>query len=178
MRRPSIFGDDSDAQDGEVPDREILNVFRRSDEKVLRTSEIADELPIGQQWTGTRLERLEGSSRVHSKSAGSKARVWWLNENEVERPVADGLGDLMWYRSLLKEVSDNLYLIAFGVYVAAGILLVPYLLFEIYPSLQTGVISTEAVSFTALLAAVVASVLLIPAGLSHLAVLALDRKTA
>lgn len=167
--------DDNEEQGKKVSDREILNVFRRSDERVLKTAEIADELTIGQAWTGKRLERLKSESRVHVKSAGSKARVWWLDENEVKRPVSDGFGDVMWYRSKSRKASDVFYLIAFGLYGSSGILLIPYLLFDAYPSLQSSVLSTDIMSSSAFLGARIASLSLIIASVLHLIVLAIDR---
>ena len=91
-------------EDDALSDEAILNVLRRNDDRVLKTSEIAEELPITPQWTSQRLNQLENKGRVHSKSAG-QGRVWWLGEAESPYPVAEGIGDLMWYSSLANQTS-------------------------------------------------------------------------
>lgn len=119
---------EDDSEDDGLSDEKILNVFRKKlqedGEKVLKTAEIADELPISQTWTSSRLNELETDERVHSKSAG-QGRVWWLDESEPKHPVASGVGDVIWYSSLAKRASRTAGLIGLGMLALGGLLLLP-----------------------------------------------------
>lgn len=80
--------------DDALTDEQILNVFRfkiQEGERVLKTREVAEELPITPNWTGKRLNKLEEKGRVHSKSAG-QGDVWWIDDDEPKFPVSEGMG--------------------------------------------------------------------------------------
>lgn len=164
-----------DEDDDELNDETILNVFRREDEKVLKTKEIADELPITQTWTNTRLNELETKGRVHSKSAG-RGRVWWLDETETNIPVAEGIGDVMWYSARAERVSETVGVAGIGMFVVGGLLLIPIFLMGVYPSLKNPFVTTQDIATTAMLAAIVASLLLIVGGGLKLLSLSLQRR--
>lgn len=153
-----------DTEEEGLSDEEILNVFRRKlqeeDEKVLRTAEVADELPVSQNWTSKRLNQLETDERVHSKSAG-QGRVWWLDESEPKHPVAEGIGDLIWYSSQTKRASRTSGLIGLGILALGGLLLLPIFALNLFPSLETGPVTTHNLAVLATLAAIYAGLFLI-----------------
>jgi len=64
-----------------VSNEEIIVVFRTTDDPVLSTAEVADQLPIKRRATLNRLEALEEEGRVDSKAIGGRNRVWWLSES-------------------------------------------------------------------------------------------------
>jgi len=155
-----IQDDDTD----ELADRTILNVFRRTDDKVLKTGEIAEELPISHDWTSKRLNRLESKGRVHSKSAG-RGRVWWLDDSEPSVPLSEGIEDIMWYATAANEVSTTSLLTGGGMFIVAGMLLIPIFLTGIYPNYLNPIpVTTEHIATTAMIAAVVAGLLLVVGG--------------
>src|SRR6056297_2617387 len=57
-------------------DENILGVFETTDDPVLTTSEVAEELPIGKRATLNRLEDLVDREEIDSKDVGV-GRVWW-----------------------------------------------------------------------------------------------------
>lgn len=67
-----------------LSEAEICLVLHDTTERVLTTAEIAEELPIGHRATLKRLSRLADKGIVHSKKAGPKARVWWLDLSIVK----------------------------------------------------------------------------------------------
>lgn len=80
-----------------VTTEDILEVFRRSDDPVLSTTEVADELPIKRRATLTHLQRLAEKDVLERKRTGGKNTVWWLPENERFRggsaaPLRDLVG--------------------------------------------------------------------------------------
>ncbi|MCU4971158.1 hypothetical protein OB955_00195 [Halobacteria archaeon AArc-m2/3/4] len=153
-----------DIKDDELSDEEILNVFRQKlqekDEKVLKTAEVAEQLPVSQNWTSSRLNQLETDDRVHSKSAG-QGRVWWLDESEPEYPVAQGIGDIIWYSSLARRASRTSGLIGFGMLALGGLLLLPIFGLNLFPNLETGLLTTHNMAVLATLAAIYAGLILI-----------------
>ncbi|SDF05363.1 hypothetical protein [Halorientalis regularis] len=70
-------------------DENILGVFEGTDDPVLTTSEVAEELPIGKRATLNRLEDLVDRDELDSKDVGV-GRVWWraTPESESEPDVA------------------------------------------------------------------------------------------
>jgi len=77
-----------------VSDEEVLDVLRHTDDPVLSTAEVADELPIKRRATLTRLQRLDESGGVSGKQTGGRNTVWWLagGESVVDRSE-DGRAD-------------------------------------------------------------------------------------
>ncbi|WP_136717218.1 hypothetical protein [Halorientalis salina] len=57
-------------------DENIIGVFEATDEPVLTTAEVAEELPIGKRATLNRLEDLVDRGEIDSKDVGV-GRVWW-----------------------------------------------------------------------------------------------------
>lgn len=86
----------SDSDEEEYPrapaqkarDENILGVFEATDDPVLTTSEVAEELPIGKRATLNRLEDLVERGEIESKDVGV-GRVWWRAEpalHEMDNP--------------------------------------------------------------------------------------------
>jgi len=57
-------------------DENIVAVFETTDDPVLTTAEVADQLPIGKRATLNRLESLVERGELDSKDVGV-GRVWW-----------------------------------------------------------------------------------------------------
>lgn len=66
-----------------VSDEQILELFQETNDPVLSTSEVADELPIGRRGTLKRLQSLVEDGQLESKSIGGRNTVWWLSENDI-----------------------------------------------------------------------------------------------
>ena len=126
-----LTNDKNDQNSSSLSDEDILNVFREKNDTVLRIREIAEELPITQTWTGNRLNELETEGRVHSKSAG-QGRVWWLDDDEPNRYVTSGAGDLMLYAITAERLTTIFAILSTGTLVFAGLLMVPVYLFEAF----------------------------------------------
>lgn len=161
-------------EDDSLSDEAILNVLRRNDDKVLKTAEIADELPITPNWTSKRLNQLENQGRVHSKSAG-QGRVWWLDDSEAPSPVAEGIGDIMWYSTLANRTGRMVMLTGIGTFAVSGLLLVPILLFGFFPALNELPVTVNDFATVAMLAAFAAGLFLVVGSSFKLASLAIRR---
>ncbi|WP_157969347.1 hypothetical protein [Haloplanus rubicundus] len=147
------FQGEGEEDDEPLSEERILNVIRESDERVLKTAEIAEELPVTQAWTNTKLNELETKGRVHSKSAGS-GRVWWLDDAEPNHYVAESIGDLMYYASEADQAAVNVWLMSLGLFVVAGLLLIPIFLLGMYPSLSVIPYNTQDFATAAILMAI------------------------
>lgn len=156
----ALFSED---EDDSLSDEQILNVFQikiQEGERVLKTAEVAEELPVTPDWTGKRLSDLEEEGRVHSKSAG-QGDVWWLDEDESEFPIPEGMGKWLWTSLLVKRDSRFSGTIGLGLAALGGIFLIPYLMLEIFPSMEVWLFTAQHVATLAMLAALVAGLFLI-----------------
>ncbi|AQL43478.1 hypothetical protein BV210_12590 [Halorientalis sp. IM1011] len=74
-------------------DENILGVFEATDDPVLTTSEVAEELPIGKRATLNRLEDLVDRDELASKDVGV-GRVWWrVTPEPADVETEDGVPD-------------------------------------------------------------------------------------
>ncbi|WP_193767563.1 hypothetical protein [Halorientalis pallida] len=73
-------------------DENILGVFEGTDDPVLTTSEVAEELPIGKRATLNRLEDLVDREELDSKDVGV-GRVWWRAAPDADEPDPDGVAE-------------------------------------------------------------------------------------
>lgn len=64
----------------DVTDDEILDVFRQSDDPVLMTSEVAEEIELKTRGTFDRLEKLHEDGVLRKKKVGETGAVWWSPE--------------------------------------------------------------------------------------------------
>ncbi|PHQ38980.1 hypothetical protein DJ69_08525 [Halorubrum persicum] len=74
-----------DAKPGRKPrvtDEEILQLFRETDDPVLSTGEVTEQLSIGRSATYKRLKSLREGGRLQAKTIGKKNTVYWLDEAE------------------------------------------------------------------------------------------------
>lgn len=155
----NLFGE---AEDDTVTDEQILNVFRiriQEGEKVLKTAEVAEELPITSDWTGKRLDDLEEDGRVHSKSAG-QGDVWWLDEDEPDFPVSEGMSRWIWISVLTKRDSRFSGTIGLGLAATGGIFLIPYIMLEMVPEMAFWLVTPQNVATVAMFAALIAGLFL------------------
>ena len=75
-----------------VTDKDLLDVFRQTNDPVLSTAEVADEIPIQRRGTLRRLRSLEADGDLDSKSIGGRNTVWWLsdlNTNAADRDTSE-----------------------------------------------------------------------------------------
>ncbi|MUV85529.1 HTH domain-containing protein [Natronomonas sp. CBA1123] len=70
-----------------VTDDEILNLFMSSEDPVLTTREIADDLEIGRRGALKRLKDLEDRGFLKSKEHSGKHTVWWYPGHTTTKPV-------------------------------------------------------------------------------------------
>jgi len=63
-----------------VDDSEILSVFVESNDPVLFTGEVADEIGFSNQGTLPRLRDLERRGLLRSK-AGGRVPIWWITDD-------------------------------------------------------------------------------------------------
>lgn len=73
-----------------VPGALFQYILLTADDPVLSTSEVADELPIGERATLKRLQSLADDGYVEKKKPGGKAYVWWV-EGVSERLLEETL---------------------------------------------------------------------------------------
>lgn len=66
-----------------VDDRDILRVFAESDDPVLFTGEVAEEIGFSNQGTLPRLRKLAKEGFLNTKTGG-KVPVWWLTDRGYE----------------------------------------------------------------------------------------------
>ena len=62
--------------------KELIELFRDTEEPVLTATEIAETFHISQQAAYDRLKRLEESGTLNKKEVGSRAVVWWLEGSQ------------------------------------------------------------------------------------------------
>jgi len=62
-----------------VADEEILRVFETSEDPVLFTGEVADEIGFSNQGTLPRLEKLADEGLLATKKSG-RIPIWWLTD--------------------------------------------------------------------------------------------------
>jgi len=88
----AIMSSDSDEEEyprapaQKARDENIVGVFEATDDPVLTTAEVAEELPIGKRATLNRLEDLRDRGEIESKDVGV-GRVWW--RSEPDDPLTD-----------------------------------------------------------------------------------------
>ncbi|NHX37283.1 MULTISPECIES: hypothetical protein [Halolamina] len=105
------MGEDSAAGGREptVSDSELLELFDDADVPVLKTSELAEKIPIGERQVRSRLETLSEDDRVGSRmiTAQNRVRLWWHSRIGVKRTWSSTEADL---ESIDVEVVDSLEL--------------------------------------------------------------------
>jgi len=74
--------DSKPGPDPRVTDEEILSLFRESQDPVLSTAEVAEQVPLKRRATYNRLRSLADEGRLESKQIGGRNTVWWLAESE------------------------------------------------------------------------------------------------
>ena len=76
------MSDDSTAgRKPRVTDDEILDVLRASDDPVLSTAEVTEQLPIKRSATYKRLNALREDGRLIGKEIGGRNTVWWVSDD-------------------------------------------------------------------------------------------------
>lgn len=78
MQQPTTDG----GRKPRVDDEDIREVFRSTDDPVLSTREVAEELPIKRRGTLNRLQSLESEGDLQSKQIGGRNTVWWLTATD------------------------------------------------------------------------------------------------
>ena len=61
-----------------VTDEELLQLFRETDDPVLSTAEVAEQVTLARRSVLDRLKSLEDAGRLESKEIGGRNTVWWL----------------------------------------------------------------------------------------------------
>jgi len=142
-----------------VPNEAILNVFRLSDERVLKKKEIAEELPIEKKQVGNRLEDLEEDGRVHRRELGP-SHIWWLDESEPTHPVRTRSNTLVWLGVHFRGTAKFILYVVGALALMTVLLVSGYVVIGIYPPLGS-VVSQEQATTGAFLSAIFAVVYLI-----------------
>jgi repressor of nif and glnA expression len=68
---------DGGTYEPEVPDEDLLDVFRESETPVLTATMVAAEVSIGRKAVLERLRELEDEGMVERMEVGARAVVWW-----------------------------------------------------------------------------------------------------
>lgn len=107
-----------------VTDEEILNILRRADDEFLTTTEIREELPIGEQ-TSNRLKGLEEENRVVKRKTG-QGYLWKLHPTEPKTEMNPRLGPVVrwssqtqWWSQQIWEASKSVATISVLLIIAA-----------------------------------------------------------
>lgn len=61
-----------------VSDEEILALFRETDDPVLSTAEVAEQVPLARRSVYDRLTSLRESGQLDAKEIGGRNTVWWV----------------------------------------------------------------------------------------------------
>ena len=69
-----------------VSDNEIIDLFRDTDDPVLSTAEVTEQVPLKRRATYNRLRSLADEGRLQSKQIGGRNTVWWIAESEKSGP--------------------------------------------------------------------------------------------
>ena len=69
-----------------VSDDEIIDLFRDTDDPVLSTAEVTEQVPLKRRATYNHLRSLADEGRLESKQIGGRNTVWWLAESEKLQP--------------------------------------------------------------------------------------------
>ena len=64
-----------------VSDQEILELFEATDDPVLSTAEVAEQLPAQRRSVYDRLVKIREGGRLASKQIGGRNTVWWRPES-------------------------------------------------------------------------------------------------
>ncbi|AXG07228.1 hypothetical protein DU500_12795 [Haloplanus rubicundus] len=80
--------------------------------------------------------------------------MWWLDDAEPNHYVAESIGDLMYYASEADQAAVNVWLMSLGLFVVAGLLLIPIFLLGMYPSLSVIPYNTQDFATAAILMAI------------------------
>lgn len=64
-----------------VDDEELLRLFRDSDDPVLSTAEVTEQLPIKRSATYKRLSTLRDNGQLTGKDIGGRNTIWWIPGN-------------------------------------------------------------------------------------------------
>lgn len=164
-------------------DREILNVFRYSEESMMATREIADELPITPEWTHKRLKRLKEDERLEFRKfageGGSQESggidVWRLSSSETRTPVPEGPFDIGWWLFQLSKLRSATFRAGGVLMMAGGLLLIP--IFFLISSSETNVFIFHQTMYIAgaMAAALTAGIFFILGGIESLLALGIKR---
>jgi len=162
---------------GKLSDREILNVFRyaeNTEETMLKTAEVAEELPISPEWTHERLERLEDDGRVQSRTFAG-VDVWRLSPSETSTPIPASAGDLGWWRYQARESAFIAYRWGMTLLMVGGLLLIPA--FFLYSTDQVNrlIFHQNMYGAAAMAAALVAGLAFVGGSITHLSAIAIQR---
>lgn len=85
----------SSDEDNEYHTEDILNVFRRSDDAILGSAEVADEVGMTTDGATNRLKQLMEDGRVEGKQIG-RPWVWTLPNNERQKVVPSNIDRLIY----------------------------------------------------------------------------------
>jgi DNA-binding IclR family transcriptional regulator len=64
-----------------VTDDEILQLFRDTDDPVLSTAEVTEQLPVKRSATYKRLSALREDGQLTGKDIGGRNTIWWIPGN-------------------------------------------------------------------------------------------------
>lgn len=178
--RAALPWHDVDSSKEKTTDREILNVFRyaqNSDETMLKTKEIADELPITHEWTRQRLNDLEDDGRVKSRDF-SGVDVWRLSPTETPTPVPGNALDLGWWSFQAYETAFASYRFGAVLLMTGGLFLIPTFVIIASAEVNSLLFSGDNYASAAMTAALISSFFFIAGGICHLSALGLRRYSA
>ena len=113
LRSRLDVGDSKGPNDPRDSDEEILNVFRRELQKLdgdewLTTTEVSEELSIGSDQTGNRLDTLEDEGRVERRRAG-QTDMWKLDDQEPKEVMNPKLGTVVKASTEFRRSGDFLW---------------------------------------------------------------------
>ena len=64
-----------------VTDDEILQLFRDTDDPVLSTAEVTEQVSIKRNGTYKRLSALRDDGQLTGKNIGGRNTIWWIPED-------------------------------------------------------------------------------------------------
>lgn len=64
-----------------ITDDELLQLFRDSDDPVLSTAEITEQVSLARRSVYDRLTALRDDGRLNAKDIGGRNTVWWIPDS-------------------------------------------------------------------------------------------------
>lgn len=138
----------------DVSDEALLNTFRTSSQPFLKTSEVEESVTIGRRAVQKRLNKLEEAGRIEKREIG-QASLWWLADDEPEKPIGEEGARLMQFALIASDAADIVRFFALLAVGTASFLMVSFLFLAEAPQSTLPLLTTDQIIASALSCAII-----------------------